>query len=416
MENLTRRSFIGSAALGTAAFAQQSGPKRIAIVTTIYRYLSHGQHIGDRFLVGYPIDGGWHKPDMKVVSLYVDQKPEGDLSSDRAKEFGFGVYPTIAEALRCGGSKLAVDAVLIVGEHGNYPRNDKGQILYPRAEFFQQCVKVFEEDGRTVPVYNDKHLSYSFEKAKAMVDASKRLRFPMLAGSSLPVTWRLPELELPLGCEIEEALMVGNGGSDPMDYHALEAMQCMLERRRGGETGVKAVQMLTGDAVWQAGKDGRYSRELLTSALSRSDTTLGLSVKDGRPQDLVGTGELPKIVKNPAAYFIEYRDGQKATLLMLDGALQDFNFAARVKGMAGPQATQFFLSPVPNVTYSACLVSKIEQMFATGSAPYPVERTLIVSGMLESCLTSKLQNGQRLETPHLQVNYKAPKQSQYCRS
>ncbi len=416
MENLTRRSFIGSAALGTAAFAQQSGPKRIAIVTTIYRYLSHGQHIGDRFLVGYPIDGGWHKPDMKVVSLYVDQKPEGDLSSDRAKEFGFGVYPTIAEALRCGGSKLAVDAVLIVGEHGNYPRNDKGQILYPRAEFFQQCVKVFEEDGRTVPVYNDKHLSYSFEKAKAMVDASKRLRFPMLAGSSLPVTWRLPELELPLGCEIEEALMVGNGGSDPMDYHALEAMQCMLERRRGGETGVKAVQMLTGDAVWQAGKDGRYSRELLTSALSRSDTTLGLSVKDGRPQDLVGTGELPKIVKTPAAYFIEYRDGQKATLLMLDGALQDFNFAARVKGMAGPQATQFFLSPVPNVTYSACLVSKIEQMFATGSAPYPVERTLIVSGMLESCLTSKLHNGQRLETPHLQVNYKAPKQSQYCRS
>ena len=416
MENLiTRRGFIGSAGLASAAFAQQTGPKRIAVVTTIYRYLSHGQHIADRFLVGYPINGGWHKPDMKIVSLYVDQKPEGDLSGARAKEFDFQVHPTIAETLRRGGSKLAVDAVLIIGEHGNYPRNDKGQIMYPRAEFFQQCFKVFEEDGRSVPIYNDKHLSYSFEKAKGMVDASKRLGFPMLAGSSLPVTWRLPDLELPLGCEIEEALMVGNGGSDPMDYHALEAMQCMLERRRGGETGVKAVQMLTGDAVWQAGKDGRYSRELLTSALSRSDTTLGLSLKDGRPQDLVGTGELPKIVKDPAAYFIEYRDGQKATLLMLNGALQDFNFA-RVKGMAAPQATQFFLSPVPNVTYSACLVSKIEQMFATGSAPYPVERTLIASGMLESCLTSKLQNGQRLETPHLQVNYKAPKQSQYCRS
>ena len=176
---------------------------------------------------------------MKVVSLYVDQKPEGDLSEARAKEFGFKVYPTIAEALRCGGDKLAVDAVLIIGEHGDYPRNEKGQILYPRYEFFKQCVDVFEKDGRAVPVYNDKHLSYSFEKAKWMVDASKRLRFPMLAGSSLPVTWRLPDLELPLGCEIEDALMVGEGGSDPMDYHALEAMQCMIERRKGGETGVK---------------------------------------------------------------------------------------------------------------------------------------------------------------------------------
>ena len=78
----------------------------------------------------------------------------------------------------------------------------------------------------------------------------------MLAGSSLPVTWRLPSIELPLGCEIEEALMVGVGGSDPMDYHALEGMQCMVERRRGGETGVKAVQMIEGDAVWKAGERG----------------------------------------------------------------------------------------------------------------------------------------------------------------
>ena len=161
---------------------------------------------------------------------------------------------------------------LIIAEHGDYPRNEKGQILYPRYEFFKQCVDVFEKDGRAVPVYNDKHLSWSFEKAKWMVDASKRLKFPMLAGSSLPVTWRLPNLELPLGCEIEEALMVGEGGSDPMDYHALEAMQCMIERRKGGETGVKSVQMIEGDAVWKAG-DGRPLVEgPAASPLSRAAT------------------------------------------------------------------------------------------------------------------------------------------------
>ena len=182
--------------------------------------------------------------------------------------------------------------------------------------------------------------------------------------------------------------MVGVGGSDPMDYHALEAMQCMIERRKGGETGVKAVQMIEGDAVWKAGAEGRYSKELLISALSRSDTPQGLTVTDGRTQDLVTSGELQRLVKKPAAYFIEHNDGLKTTLLMLNGAVQDFNFAARIRG-AGVKSCQFLLTPTPNVTYSACLVSKIEEMFETGKAPYPAERTLIVSGILESCLTSK---------------------------
>jgi hypothetical protein len=425
---LTRRTLLETAAAATArpllaqqtpaqqTQAQQAAPKRIAIVTTIYKYLSHAQHMGDRFLIGYPFNGAWHKPNCKVVSLYVDQKPEGDLSQARAKEFGFEVYPTIAEALRVGGNKLAVDAVLIIGEHGDYPRNEKGQILYPRFEFFQQCAKVFEQDGRTVPVYNDKHLSWNFEKARQMADTAHSMHFPMLAGSSLPVTWRLPDLELPLNCEIADALMVGCGGSDPMDYHALEAMQCMLERRKGGETGVKSVQLIEGDAVWKAGDDGLWSKELLVAALSRSDSPMGLTVQDGRTQDMVASGEIRKLTPHPAAYFIEYRDGLKATLLMVEGAVKDYMIAVRLKGAKTPVSTQFLLTPVPNVTYSACLVNKIEEMFTTGIAPYPVERTLIVSGMLESCLTSKVQGNRKLETPHLDVRYHAPKTSQYCRT
>ncbi|HKD09545.1 MAG TPA: hypothetical protein VKB79_26805 [Bryobacteraceae bacterium] len=414
---ITRRTFLESAVVSAAAPAlAQTEPKRIAIITTIYRYLSHGQHIGDRFLIGYPFNGSWHKPDMKVVSLYVDQKPEGDLSQQRAHEFGFQVYPTIAETLRCGGNKLAVDAVLIVAEHGDYPRNEKGQTLYPRFEFFDQCAKVFEADGRAVPIYNDKHLSYSFDKARTMVETSRRLRFPMLAGSSLPVTWRLPDLELPLNCEIGDALMVGCGGSDAMDFHALEAMQCMVERRKGGETGVKSVQLIEGDAVWKAGDEGRWSKDLLSSALSRSDSPMGFSVTDGRPQDLVASGEIKKLTPHPAAYFIEYRDGFRATLLMVEGAVKDYTFAARLKAAPEHVSTQFFLSPVPNVTYSACLVNKIEQMFSTGVAPYPVERTLLVSGILESCLTSKVQGNRKLGTPQLDVRYQAPPTSQYART
>jgi hypothetical protein len=413
---ITRRNFLKTGAAATALpLTAAAAPKRVAIITTIFRLQSHGQHIGERFIVGYPWAGEWHKPNTQVVSMYVDQHPEGDLSAERAREFGFKVYPTIAEALRCGGSKLAVDAVLIIGEHGNYPRNEKGQILYPRYEFFEQCAKVFEQDGRVVPVYNDKHLSYSFEKAKTMVDTAHRMRFPMLGGSSLPVTWRLPDLELPLGCAIEDALMVGVGGSDPMDFHALEALQCMVERRGHGETGVQSVQLIEGDAVWKAGEEGRWSKQLLDAAFSRSDTPLGPDDTESRPEDLVTDGLLPKLVPNPAAYFIEYRDGLHATLLMLNGALKDFNFAARVKGGPGIQSTQFLLTPDPNVTYSACLAHGIEQMFETGVAPYPIERTLLVSGVLEACLTSKAQNHQKLATPHLSVSYHPPAQSVYCR-
>ena len=396
--------------------ASVGAKKRVAVVATVWTYLSHAQHMCDRMLVGYPHRGSWHFPDLQVVSLYVDQKPDGDQSQQRAGEFGFTVYPSIEETLCCGRDQLDVDAVVIIGEHGDYPRNPKGQILYPRYEFFQEVVKTFAASERSVPVFNDKHLSYSFDKAQQMVAKSRRMEFPFLAGSALPVTWRMPEVELPLGCEVEDALMVGVGSSDAMDYHALEAMQCMLERRQGGETGVRSVQMLTGDAVWKSGDEGRWSDALLSSALSRSDLILGKTLVDARPQDLVGSGELPRLVKNPAAYFLEYVDGTRAALLMLNGAVGDFTFAARVRGMSEIQSTQFHLPAEPNVTYSACLVSKIEEMIMADRAPYPVERTLLVSGILESCLQSRLQGHASIETPHLDVRYPPPGKSQFCRA
>ena len=207
---LSRRSFLGAAStlpfVGSVVSGQNPERKKIAIIATVWTYQSHAQHMGDRFLVGYPRHGKWHKPPIDVVSLYVDQTPDGDLSSKRAAEHGFTIFKTIAEALRRGGDRLAVDGVVIIGEHGNYPHNKKGQILYPRYEFFRQVVEVFDKDGRAVPVYNDKHLSYSAEKAAPMVAESKRLHFAFLAGSSLPVTWRLPAVEIPYDAVIEDAL------------------------------------------------------------------------------------------------------------------------------------------------------------------------------------------------------------------
>lgn len=393
--------------------AAQQPRKRIAIITTVWHYLSHAQHMGDRFLVGYPWNGRWHDSALQVVSLYVDQRGKGDQSDARANEFGFQVYPTIAEALRCGTDKLAVDGVVIIGEHGDYWVNPKGQIQYPRHEFFEQSAAVFEADGRSVPVFNDKNLSFSFDKASQMVATAKKLGFPILAGSSLPVTWRLPPVEVPLGAMLEEALMVGVGGSDAMDYHALEAMQCMLERRRGGETGVKAVQLIEGPEVWKAGTDGRWSRRLLEAALSRSTSRSGLGMKDGRPQDWTRGGEVESLVPSPAAYLIEYNDGLRATLLMLNGAVQDYTFACKLRDEPTIISTQFLLPVTPNVVYSACLMRGVEEMITNGKAPYPVERTLITCGILDRCLDSKVQGHRRLPTPELRVHYQPPEAPRY---
>jgi hypothetical protein len=366
--------------------------------------------MAERFLAGYPIQGKWHRPPLEVVSAYVDQHPANDQSKQRAEEFGFKLYPTIAEALRRGGDKLAVDAVLIIGEHGDYPLNKFGQKQYPRYEFFTQVADVFKKDGRTAPVFNDKHLSWKWDWAVEMVEISRKLGFPFLAGSSLPVTWRMPSIDLPFGAEVEEILCVAMGAVDSYDFHALETIQCMAERRKGGETGVKAIQALRGDIVW---KDGGWDPKLFEACLCRSQTLAqapGFSHRYPTPE------QMRTWVKEPVAYKLEFSDGLKATMLLLNGLVGDFTFAARLKGQAEPLSTLFYLPPNPNVTYSAALMSKAEEMFVTGKTPCPIERTLLTTGLVAAGMESLGSGQKRLETPHLAVKYQPPRASLFLQS
>jgi hypothetical protein len=420
---LTRRQFLAtsSAVLTCTAIGRADEPaqpkKRMAVVTTLWNYRSHAWHMAERFLHGYPREGRWHRPPIEVVSAYIDQRPDGDLSGKRAEEFGFAIYPTVAEALRCGSQKLAVDCVLLIGEHGNYPKNEFGQKQYPRYELFSQIVKVFREDGRLAPVFNDKHLSWNFDWAKEMVATAHEMRFPLLAGSSLPVTWRMPAIDMPYGAEVEEIVCVATGGIDIYDFHALETIQCMAERRKEGESGVVSMQALRGDAVWQAleagpWKAGGFSPRLFEACLSRSQTLTQDKVSSHRYPT---TAQMREWCREPVAYRFEYADGLKATMLLMNGLVDDFTLAAQLKGEREPLSTLFYLPPNPNVVYSAALMSKAEEMFLTGKAPYPAERTLLTSGLAQAGMQS-LTLGKRLETPHLAVRYEAPRESQFWRT
>ena len=422
---VTRRSFLGSVTAGLVMAPQllvanhpAAQRKRLAVVTTEWRFHSHAWHMAERFLVGYPVGGHWHRPPFDVVAAYVDQKPDNDLSRKRSEEFGFPIYPTIAETLRCGGEKLAVDGVLIIGEHGNYPKSEYEQTKYPRYEFFKQVTDVFRQDGRTAPVFNDKHLSWNWEWAREMVDISHELNFAFTAGSSLPVTWRMPAVDMPYGAEVEELLGVSIGSIDSYDFHALEMIQCMAERRRGGETGVIAMQALRGDAVWKAmdagnWADGGWDPKLFEACLSRSQT---LAQPDTFSHRYPTPDQIREWVSDPVAYRFEYADGVKATMLMMNGLISDFTFAARLKGQAEPLSTLFYLPPTPNVTYSASLMSKAEETFTTGKSPYPIERTLLTTGLVEAGVRSLGTGQKRIATPHLAIHYNAPRESTFVLS
>lgn len=392
---------------------------KLAAVVTVYRKYSHGQHIVDRFLEGYGWNGKHHHPAMDLVSLYVDQHPAGDLTPDRAARFpAMKVYPAIADALTRGTGRLAVDGVVLVGEHGDYKRNEKGQTLYPRYEFFQQIVEVFRQSGRAVPVFNDKHLSWSWDHAKEMYDTSRAMKFPFMAGSSLPVTWRIPSVEMPAGSSVREALCICWGGVDSYDFHGLETIQCMVERRKGAETGVKWLQAYRGDAFWKAHAEGVWPRDLLNAALCRSHT-----LKPSRPgfnDNFPSDEDMKRMVRNPVAYRYEHRDGLRCTMMLLNGLIEDFNFAARIDGRREPFSTQMYLPMPPDRTtlanFFSPLVNGMEQMFLTGRPAYPVERTLLTTGLTEAGVNS-LHNGQtRVETPHLAIAYQPTAESTYWRS
>ena len=170
-----------------------------------------------------------------------------------------------------------------------------------------------------------------------------------------------------------------------------------MERRRGGETGVEAVELLEGDAVWRwhDGEQGAWSRPLLEAALARHES--GLRTPDVRD----GT--------KPALFLLDYRDGLRAAAYILNPRVSQWTFAARITGQSEPASTQFgpahSTRPLPHFDG---LVRCIEEMFVTGRAPYPVERTLLTTGALAFLFESRRRHA-RVKTPELEVIYRAPR-------
>lgn len=398
-----RRTLLVTAAgaLPSRAWAKAPGTKKtVAAIVTEYRALSHADVICGRILDGYAPNGVRREPRTRIVSMYTDQVPKNDMSRALSAQHGFPILPTVAEALTRGTGRLAVDAVLLVGEHGDYPTNEKGQKLYPRYELWKQITDVFRRSKRAVPVFSDKHLSYSWDKAKTMYDEARELRVPFMAGSSIPLTVRTPPLDLPLGVPLTHAVGVWYGPVEAYGFHGLEAVQAMVERRKTaggavGEVGIRSVECLRGADVWawRSSEAGRFSAPLLEAALATVDP----GRRRGKPED----------VKDVHAFLLEYRDGLRAALYFLDGHVSDFLFAGRVAGKADPVATCFGAKGGRQLKHFDGLVDCIEELFVTGKPVYPVERTLLTTGALAALMDARLDK-RSLATPALGIAYRPP--------
>jgi hypothetical protein len=368
--------------------------KQIAAVLTQYFHYSHADVIVGKFLKGFPTDEGLLPARVQIASLYLDQVAERDIGRQVAAQFGLPIHYSIRKALMLGGDKLAVDGVLIIGEHGDYPWNERQQQLFPRKYFMEQVCGVFAESGRAVPVFNDKHLSYNWHDAKWMYDRARQLGAPYMAGSSLPVGYRSPWVEHDLDAPLQEAVVISYSGLDVYGFHALETLQCMVERRSGGETGVAAVTCLEGEAVWRAVDERPWIAELAEAACAQIPGRAGMS--------------LEAVIPQPALFLVEYRDGFRGAVLMHtadDGVLETFAYAGRTAS-GEVAACEIFLPEDPHPHFSY-LSLNVEEMFLTGKPTYPIERTLLTTGVLEAALESRARGYQRVETPYLDVTYRS---------
>jgi hypothetical protein len=409
----TRRDFLAHAAagatgaclipLGTAPTwaAEDQRPLKVATLINTFFSRSHAHVILENFVQPYLFNGKVTQPGMQVVSFYVDQIHKGDMSRDVAKQFNIQIYPTIAEALTLGGDTLAVDAVLLIGEHGDYPTNAKAQVQYPRKQFFDQTVEVFKRSGRVVPVFCDKHLSYRWDWAKEMYDTARAMKIPLMAGSSVPLAQRRPPLELPEGAKIVEAVSIHGGGVEGYDIHALEVLQSMVEARRGGETGVRQVQFLEGEPMWKAAAEGRWSSDLAAAAMAAEVGPDHELVRLFRSRGKTATAT-PEVIH---AIIVDYRDGLRGVAMKVGNNGIRWNFACQLAGETKPLATMFHVGPWQNRNLFKALSHAIQAHFRDGRAPYPVERTLLTTGILDAAMDSRVAGGGVLPTPQLDVAY-----------
>ena len=279
-------------------------------------------------------------------------------------------------------------------------------------------VKVFRDSGRSVPTFSDKHLSWNWEWARKMYDTSREMGFAFMARvePAGDVAHALGRDAVGGAYQRGDVRMLWRRGQ--LRFSRLETVQCMVERRRGGETGVQWMQAYRGEKFWDALREGVWPKALMDAALCRSHTLV--PARAGFNNVFPTVDDMRRLVRDPVAYRYQHTDGLKCTVIMMNGLIRDFNFAAYVNGRSEPWSTQMYL-PMPDgrttlADFFSPQVNHCESMYLTGKAAYPIERTLLTTGLTAAGVESLFRGQTRYETPHLAIRYQPTKESTFWRT
>lgn len=404
----TRREMLGmtgmaslAALTGIAPDAMaQTAPKRPRIACLVSYWglpTSHADWIINKLLDGYWWKGVHTPSQVDVVSVYIHQLDTSLLGQKVCKAKNIPIFKTVGEAVTLGGNELAVDGVVIVAEHGNYPTDLKGHWLLPRWWIYQQVIRVFEQSKRSVPVFNDKHLSYNWDDAKWMFDKSRELNFPLTGGSSIPTYFRKPEIELASETPIKNSIVVGDTADEGATFHCVDVLQAFVDRRKGGETGVKSVQSIRGPETWSWVERNPWANNLLEAVRKNFDLK-PRHFQEGR---------------NPNVCIVEYRDGTQAAVISGRGV--GWTYAGEIEGQKEPTIVSMLGWPGPISQYHAANAHEhwIVEMMLTRKEPFNAERLLLSTGIVNNYMESNWENGhysavgRRIETSFLDMKYRS---------
>lgn len=346
---------------------------RVACILNVYTPNSHADVFMSRLLDGYRLNGRWNPPRLQTVSFYVDQFPYNDMAREQAAEYGIRICSSVSEAI------AGVDGIAVIGEHGDYPRTPGGNIMYPRKRYFDEIVRTFESQRRVLPLLNDKYFAYQWTDAKSMADRVRALKIPFACGSTVPLSWQRPPLDLPPSPRFDELLSVSYSDLEEHAYHAIESLQSVAERR--GETGVAAVRYIDGDEVY------KISPQLLDAALA---------ARVNPPPNDRG--------QKPEAFLIRYRDGLRGAVLNLTAKTRDYLVAVRLRNEARPRAACFYISLYVH-SHWGFMVQAFEKLVLTKQPQMPLERTLVANGIMLAGLESRRKGGTWIDTPELAISY-----------
>jgi hypothetical protein len=407
-EMLSLTGMAGLAALtgsasGAVMQADQKRPRIACLVSYWAAPRSHADWIVTKLLDGYWWQGAHTPSRVDVVSVYIDQFEASGLGQKICKAKNIPIFRTVGEAVMLGGKELAVDGVVIVAEHGNYPTNLKGQWLLPRWWIYQQVMSVFEQSKRSVPVFNDKHLSYNWDEAKWMFDKSRELNFPLTGGSSIPVYFRKPEVELDNDTPIKTSVVLGGAADEGALFHCVDVLQAFVERRKGGETGVRSVQCIRGPETWNWTERNTWAANLLEAVRKNFD------LKPGHFQQIA----------QPNVCIVEYNDGTKAAVFSAEDV--GWTYAGEIDGRKDPMIISMLGWPGPFSQYHASNAQPhwITEMMVTKKEPFNAQRLLLSTGIVSYNMDSNWENGRysaigrRIETPFLNMNYRPTRGAQF---